>query len=167
MVWTQAGSGVVHEEMAATPDGDLHMVQLFVNLTREGKLAPPRVFHLEGDDVPEWCSGTGDRVRVLVGSFEDRTSPLVPTHPFRFLDVQLRREVSFDLSQGHNALAYVLSGAVTVSADDGQQRLPANTSWRCGAMGAASGSMSMRPPTCSSYPVPRFANRWSPGGRSS
>ena len=68
MVWTQAGSGLVHEEMAVKPDGDMHMVQMFVNLPRDGKLAPPRVHHLDRDAVPEWRSGAGDRVRVLVGS---------------------------------------------------------------------------------------------------
>ena len=121
MVWTQAGSGLVHEEMAATPDGDLHMVQMFVNLPREGKLAPPRVFHLEHDEAPEWRSGAGDRVRVLVGSFDGKMSPLAPAQPFRFLDVRLRSAIPFDLQEGHNAVAYVMSGAVAVSAE-GEER---------------------------------------------
>jgi redox-sensitive bicupin YhaK (pirin superfamily) len=125
MVWTQAGNGLVHEEMAATPDGDLHMVQMFVNLPREGKLAPPRVFHLHHDEVPEWRSGAGDRVRVLVGSLEGETSPLAPAQPFRFLDVQLRSAISFGLQDNHNALVYVLSGAVAVSAEYDERWLAA------------------------------------------
>jgi redox-sensitive bicupin YhaK (pirin superfamily) len=125
MVWTQAGSGVVHEEMAAKPDGDMHMVQMFVNLPRDGKLAPPRVFHLDRDEVPEWRGGSGDRVRVLVGSFDGESSPLVPTQPFRYLDVGLRSEISFGLAEGHNALVYVLSGALAVSAEGGERRLAA------------------------------------------
>jgi redox-sensitive bicupin YhaK (pirin superfamily) len=125
MVWTQAGSGLVHEEMAAKPDGDMHMVQMFVNLPRAGKLAPPRVFHLDGGEVPEWRSGPGDRVRVLVGSFDGESSPLVPAQPFRFLDAWLRSEISFDLQDGHNAVAYVMSGAVAVRAEGGERRLAA------------------------------------------
>lgn len=125
IVWTQAGSGVVHEEMAVKPDGDLHMVQMFVNLTRKDKLAPPRVFRLERNDVPEWRSGAGDLVRVLVGTFQGESSSLGPTQPFRFLDVRLRRLISFDLEEGHNALVYVLSGAVALSADGRRQSVPA------------------------------------------
>ena len=125
MVWTQAGNGVVHEEMAAKPDGVMHMVQMFVNLPREGKLGPPRVFRLERDEVPEWRSGAGDRVRVLVGSFEGETSPLAPAQPFRFLDVRLRSAINVDVQEGHNALVYVLSGAVAVSAGGEQQWLVA------------------------------------------
>jgi redox-sensitive bicupin YhaK (pirin superfamily) len=125
MVWTQAGNGLVHEEMAATPDGDLHMVQMFVNLPREGKLAPPRVFHLDHDEVPEWRSGAGDRVRVLVGSFEGESSPLAPAQPFGFLDVRLRSAIPFDLEDAHNALVYVLSGAVGVGAEGDERWLAA------------------------------------------
>jgi redox-sensitive bicupin YhaK (pirin superfamily) len=91
MVWTQAGSGLVHEEMAAKPDGDMHMVQMFVNLPRDGKLAPPRVFHLDPGEVPEWRSRADDRVRVLIGSFDGKTSPLAPAQPFKFLDAWLQK----------------------------------------------------------------------------
>ena len=125
IVWTQAGSGLVHEEMATEPDGDMHMVQMFVNLTRNGKLAPPLVYRLGRDEVPEWHSSAGDRVRVLVGSFEDRVSPLVPEPPFRFLDAWLRSEIFLGLPEGHNALVYVMSGAITVSAGGGERRLAA------------------------------------------
>jgi redox-sensitive bicupin YhaK (pirin superfamily) len=123
MVWTQAGSGLVHEEMAAKPDGDMHMVQMFVNLPRDGKLAPPRVYHLDPGEVPEWRGGAGDRVRVPVGSFDGTSSPLAPAQPFTFLDVWLRREISFALQDGHNAVIYVMSGAVAVRAEGDERKL--------------------------------------------
>jgi redox-sensitive bicupin YhaK (pirin superfamily) len=137
IVWTQAGSGVVHEERAVEFDGDMHMVQIFVNLSRNDKLAPPRVFRLEPDDVPEWRSGAGDRVRVLVGSFEGESSPLAPTQPFRFLEVRLRNEISFGLTESHNALAYVMSGTVAVSAEGDEQRLPAHHAVAMGGDGVS------------------------------
>ena len=137
MVWTQAGSGLVHEEMAVKPDGDMHMVQMFVNLPRDGKLAPPRVHHLDRDAVPEWRSGAGDRVRVLVGSFDGQSSPLAPAQPFRFLDAWLQSEISFGLAEGHNAVVYVMSGTVTVSAEGAEQRLPARHAVAMGGDGAS------------------------------
>ena len=137
MVWTQAGSGLVHEEMAAKPDGDMHMVQMFVNLPRDGKLAPPRVYHLDRDEVPEWRGGAGDRVRVLVGSFDGKTSPLAPAQPFRFLDARLRSEISFGLAGGHNAVVYVMSGAVAVRAEGGERRLAAGHAIAMGGDGTS------------------------------
>jgi redox-sensitive bicupin YhaK (pirin superfamily) len=82
IVWTQAGSGLIHEELPAETDRTLHGVQLFVNLSSKNKGASPQAFSLEKSEVPEWSSEAGDRVRVVVGSFEGVSSPLVPVEPF-------------------------------------------------------------------------------------
>jgi len=123
MVWTQAGSGLMHQEVAADNDRELHGLQAFVNLSSKNKLAAPQVLRLERRDVPEWRSGTGDRVRVLVGTFEGVSSPLVPTEPFTFLEVGLRGGIAFNLRAGHNALLYVFEGRVRVLADDHEQKV--------------------------------------------
>jgi redox-sensitive bicupin YhaK (pirin superfamily) len=117
IVWTQAGSGVIHEEVPADTDRELHGVQLFVNLSSKNKLVAPRVLWLAGNDVPEWRNDSGDRARVVVGSFGGVSSPLVPAEPFTLLDVELRRVISFELSHGHNALLYVFDGTLLVRAD--------------------------------------------------
>jgi hypothetical protein len=44
--------------------------------------------------------------------------------PFDLLDVQLLREMSFDLLHGHNAIVYVLQGNVIVRADPREQQVP-------------------------------------------
>jgi hypothetical protein len=123
IVWTQAGSGVIHEEIPADLNRELHGLQVFVNLSSKNKLVPPRMFRLEKSEVPEWRSGAGDRVRVLVGVFEGVASPLVPAEPFTFLDVELRREVAFDLENGENAVIYVVKGSILVRADARKQKL--------------------------------------------
>jgi redox-sensitive bicupin YhaK (pirin superfamily) len=43
--------------------------------------------------------------------------------PFTLLDVELRREIWFSLHTAHNALVYVLTGGVLVSADGRQQKV--------------------------------------------
>jgi redox-sensitive bicupin YhaK (pirin superfamily) len=121
IVWTQAGSGLMHEETPADPDRELHGLQVFVNLRSKNKLAAPQVFRLETSEVPERRSDDGDRVRVLVGSFENVSSPLIPVEPFTLLDVELRREISFSLESAHNALIYVLEGIVRLCADGHEQ----------------------------------------------
>jgi redox-sensitive bicupin YhaK (pirin superfamily) len=81
------------------------------------------VLHVEPAQVPQWRGDTGDRVRVLAGSFEGLSSPLIPAEPFTLLDVQLRQEISLDLSAGHNAVVYVRAGYVAVRADGHQEKV--------------------------------------------
>jgi redox-sensitive bicupin YhaK (pirin superfamily) len=123
IVWTEAGRGVVHEEIPAVRGRELHGIQIFVNLSAQNKLAPPRVLHLDPGQVREWRNDVGDRVRVVVGSFDGVASPLVPVEPFTLLDVHLRREISFAAQAGHTVLFYVLSGHVAVSADGDQEKV--------------------------------------------
>ena len=123
IVWTQAGSGVVHEETPADPGRELHGLQVFVNLSPKNKLVAPRMYRLEKSSVPEWQSDAGDRVRVLVGSFADLSSPLVPAEPFDFLDVELQSEISFNLDSGRNAIVYVPQGDITVHTAAGERKV--------------------------------------------
>jgi len=125
IVWTHAGSGVVHEEVPAVVGRELHGVQLFVNLSARNKLSEPIVLHLDASDVPEWRDERGDRIRVVVGSYDGTSSPLVPVEPFTLLDVELRREATFVLPSGHNAVVYVRAGSLTVGADGHSVRVDA------------------------------------------
>jgi redox-sensitive bicupin YhaK (pirin superfamily) len=120
IVWTHAGSGLIHEEIPAEPGRELHGLQLFVNLSSKNKLTAPQVLTLQPGQVPEWSGDAGDRVRVVTGSFAGVASPLAPAEPFTLLDVHLLSEIPFDLQSAHNAVVYVLDGIVTVRAD-GQQ----------------------------------------------
>lgn len=122
IVWTQAGSGLLHHEVPAD-ERELHGLQLFVNLSAKNKLASPQMLRLDGPEVPEWRSDRRDRVRVVVGSFERVSSPLLPTEPFDFLDIELRREIAFDLQASHNALVYVIEGVLAVRAGEREQKM--------------------------------------------
>ena len=123
IVWTLAGRGVIHEELPADSKRELHGLQIFVNLSSRDKLAVPRMFRLEPRQVPEWRNDAGNRVRVLTGSFEGLSSPLVPAEPFDFFDVTLHDTLSFDLKNAHTAVVYVLDGRVIVRSDSREQKL--------------------------------------------
>lgn len=122
IVWTQAGSGMMHQEVPADPVRELHGLQVFVNMGAKNKFVPPRVLHLAPENVPEWRSERGDRVRVVTGSFGGVSSPLAPVEPFDFFDVTLCRQLSYDLTDAWNAIIYVLEGEVTVGGD-GRERV--------------------------------------------
>jgi len=123
IVWTHAGSGVLHEELPAERGHQLHGLQFFVNLSAANKLSSPRVLHLPGEDVPEWSNAAGDRVRVVVGSFGNVPSQLVPTEPFTLLDVALRHGISYRLQRDHNLIVYVFEGTVVARADGGERSI--------------------------------------------
>lgn len=125
IVWSEAGSGMMHEELPATPGQTLHGLQFFVNLRAVNKLAPPRVLWLHRADVPASRSEAGDRIRIVLGSHDGQASPLMPTEPFNLLDVHLRSTQSIALDANQAAIVYVLSGAIQLRADTAHCRVGA------------------------------------------
>lgn len=123
IVWTEAGRGVVHHEMPADRDRELHGLVVFVNMARKNKLTTPRVMWLQGGEVPIWRNEAGDRVRVVVGAYGGISSPLLPLEPFTFLDAQIETELSFDLQVGQNAIAYVARGQVQIHAGGAERKI--------------------------------------------
>jgi len=117
IVWTEAGCGLLHEEVPAEIDRELHAVQIFVNMSAKNKLVAPRLLRLDSAEVPEWRSTVDDRVRVVVGSFNGAKSPLIPSEPFSLLDALVQDEISFILPEAHVALIYELSGHVRVRSE--------------------------------------------------
>lgn len=118
IVWTEAGRGLLHEEVPAETSRELHAVQIFVNLSSKNKLVAPRLLRLEGSEIPEWRSIAGDRVRALVGSFYGARSPLIPSEPFSLFDARVQDEISFILPEAHVSLIYVVSGHARVHTED-------------------------------------------------
>ena len=121
IVWLQAARGAMHEETPAENGCALKGAQIYVNLTAKNKLAAPQTFWLEAGDIPEVSTDEGDRVRVLVGSYGDVSSSMVPVEPFTLLDAHLHEEISFDLQDGHNAVVYVRDGSMLVCGDGREQ----------------------------------------------
>jgi redox-sensitive bicupin YhaK (pirin superfamily) len=117
LIWTQAARGVVHDERPAELGKAVHGVQIFVNLSSKSKGLTPRVFRLEGNEVPVWKDDAGDRVRVVVGAYGGLRSPVVPAEPFQLLDIKLEREIELPLEAGWNVVLYVLSGEVALAAE--------------------------------------------------
>lgn len=124
IVWTQAGSGMLHQEVPVEATRELHGLQVFVNLSAAKKFVAPRVLHLAAECVPIWQSPEGDTVRVVVGSFGTISSPLVPEEPFDFLDVDLQDEIVFALAEGRNAIVYVLQGPISLLSEEWEREIP-------------------------------------------
>lgn len=115
IAWTQAGKGVLHQEVPNPPGRELHGAQFFVNLGSRNKLTAPQTFWLQGTEVPQWQGDQGDRVRVVVGEYRKVVSPLQPVEPFTVLDADIRTAVEVDMRAEQHGLVYVQSGSVQIT----------------------------------------------------
>ena len=116
--WTQAASGMLHEEVPEIHGADCHGLQMFITLSEQNELKPPRTFHLSSADVPEVPPADGVRIRVLCGEFQGVVSPLNELlTPITLLDIHLEPNtaVTHELPQDYFALAIVIQGEVSIN----------------------------------------------------
>jgi redox-sensitive bicupin YhaK (pirin superfamily) len=132
--WTLAGSGVVHDEPPLFGGGEVHGLQIFVNLRSTNKFLPPRALHKVAAEIPV-IAREGLRARVAVGDSNGVRSPLALPEPFTLLDVKLAARARFEhaLPASWNALVYVIDGAVELIAD-----CRTTTVWSGTALGVSS-----------------------------
>jgi redox-sensitive bicupin YhaK (pirin superfamily) len=117
--WMTAGSGIFHEEYHeqefARRGGRMHMMQLWVNLPKKDKMAPPAYQPILNADIPSVSLGKSGTVRVIAGGFMGARGPARTFTPITMLDVHLEAgaRLPVTLPPTWNALAVVASGRVT------------------------------------------------------
>ena len=117
--WMTAAGGIFHEEYheeeLTRRGGRMHMMQLWVNLPRKHKMAPPNYQGLLSSQFPVVPLAKGGHVRVLAGEYEDAKGPAQTFTPITMLDAELRagEELTAALPPTFNALAVVAKGAAT------------------------------------------------------
>lgn len=120
--WMTAASGILHREYHerefARAGGNLHMVQLWVNLPRAHKMAPPRYQGLKAEQMGqvELPEGAG-LVRVIAGEFQGIPGPAETFSPIDLFDVRLNPggRVDFSFAAHQNTALLILSGRVTIN----------------------------------------------------
>lgn len=112
--WTQAGSGMLHEEVPVEPGVDCHGVQMFVKLAAAEELSPPRAFHLDPDDIVELTPATGARVRLLAGTYAEVDAGIPISNSLTFAEVHLQPGAVIELPapSHHNAFVFVQVGSI-------------------------------------------------------
>jgi hypothetical protein len=114
--WTQAGAGVVHEELPETIGQDCWGFQIFVDLAAANKQLAARVFHAKAGDIPE-VVGTGSKVRVLVGALDGARSPVAAVGELatvlELFDVTLEpgAVLELPLAAGQRAFVFAIDGS--------------------------------------------------------
>lgn len=112
--WMTAGSGILHQEMPrGNAKGQMHGFQLWANLPASLKMTRPRYQDVKGKDLPEIMDDDGTVVKVIVGSFWGKTSPVdgIAADP-QYLDIYvppLTRK-TFKVDTYRKAFAYIYDG---------------------------------------------------------
>jgi redox-sensitive bicupin YhaK (pirin superfamily) len=122
--WMTAGSGLLHieapPEWLVVKGGLFHGLQLWVNLPREQKWAPPRYQDLRSSELGlTTTSDAGALVRVIAGEVGGQTGPGSTYTPMAMVHATLAPGARMQLpwNVDFNALVYVLSGDGTVGAE--------------------------------------------------
>jgi redox-sensitive bicupin YhaK (pirin superfamily) len=120
--WMTAGRGIVHSEMPEQEDGLLEGFQLWINLPASHKMSAPGYQEHDAAHIPVE-SREGAEIRVITGVTSAGTRGPVSqplTDPL-YLDVTLEAQAEFSepVSEGHNAFVYVISGELSLGAENG------------------------------------------------
>ena len=75
--WTEAGNGILHEEVPEKPGTACDGLQIFVNLPAARRLAEPRVFHVDPTNVPTFTI-RASTIRVLAGDYPGVEAAISP-----------------------------------------------------------------------------------------
>jgi redox-sensitive bicupin YhaK (pirin superfamily) len=115
--WMTAGSGILHIE---TPPAELvesggtfHGIQLWVNLPKKDKFAPPRYQSIEGGDAGLIASDDGGAlVRIIAGEIDGHRGPGVTHTPITLAHATIENGARLNIpwQRDFNSLIYVLSG---------------------------------------------------------
>ena len=131
--WMTAGSGVLHAEYHeaefARRGGQLHGIQLWVNLPPQHKMTTPGYQDLSPERLTCIDAATGVRLWLIAGEAFGQHGPARTHSPMLVARACLQpgARLALPLPAGWNALAYCIKGAVfTAGAEqDGQGNAPA------------------------------------------
>jgi quercetin 2,3-dioxygenase len=112
--WMSAGGGIMHEEMPQVRPEGIDGFQLWVNLPAKLKMTKPRYQGIQAGEIPEVQVAGGTKVKIIAGTVSGVSGPVkdIAAEP-TYLDVLVPPHTAFrhDLPLGHDAFAYVFSGA--------------------------------------------------------
>src|SRR5438093_2933864 len=122
--WMTAGAGILHieqpPERLVVSGGLFHGIQLWVNLPRAEKWAPPRYQDLRAGEVGLVATPDGGvLLRIIAGEVDGHAGPGSTYTPMTMVHATLSPGARLDLPwrRDYNALVYVLAGAGTVGAE--------------------------------------------------
>ncbi len=124
--WMTAGRGIFHEEYHEESftrrGGEMHMMQLWVNLAQKDKMTAPAYQPITAATIPVVDVAGGGTVRVIAGEYGGARGPAHTFSPITMLDITLPAgaRVSVPLPPAYNALAVVAHGRASAGGETAQ-----------------------------------------------
>jgi redox-sensitive bicupin YhaK (pirin superfamily) len=123
--WMTAASGILHkeyhEESWSKQGGDLHMVQLWVNLPAKDKWSPPKYQAITNEmmgkvQLPE-NSGI---VEVIAGSYREAAGAAGTFTPIHLLNARLNKngQAEFSFPASYNTALLVVDGSIRINGEE-------------------------------------------------
>jgi len=119
LLWTWAGNGVVHHEVPSVEGGEVHGLQLFLDIPPANRALPPKSIYIPIEKMPV-VSNNGSTVKVAMGTAGAAINASQTPEPITLLDIQLAAGKTNDylLPAGWNGTVYILSGTITLRASE-------------------------------------------------
>ena len=122
--WMTAAGGILHEEFHsqayAASSGPFEMVQLWVNLPKQHKLAPAGYQGILDAQIPAVAlPDDAGMLRVIAGDYDGNAGPARTFSPINVWDVRLgaAKTVSLPQPEGWTTLVVVLAGTVQLNGE--------------------------------------------------
>lgn len=116
IIWNATGSGVIHEEYPNVSGELSHGLQMFINLSKENKLKPPKTYFADAPEIPV-IQHEGVRTRVITGKLGGTEASINPPGNVTLLDVQLEAHKTFseEFNSSDKILLYVIRGTAAIN----------------------------------------------------
>lgn len=120
--WMTAGSGVLHKEYQeksfSQRGGELHMIQLWVNLPKLYKMSPPKYQSLPAEQMGRVeLPNHGGCIRIIAGELEGVKGPAQTFTSVNLFDITFKEhgKAQFTLPSMFNTAVLVLRGKVKIN----------------------------------------------------
>lgn len=117
--WMTSGKGILHSEGPsaefAKEGGNLELIQLWVNLPRQYKMADPKYQDIKREQIPVIDEHDGSiQLQLVAGEYKNAKGPASTFTPILAMMVHFKKgaKTVFEISATYNALIYVLDGTI-------------------------------------------------------
>ena len=114
--WMKTGSGIIHSEMPAMPDGKLLGFQLWINMPAKYKMNKPEYSYIDANQI-QIHKDDEKKIKVIAGKF-DKAEGQIKDHNVNpvYLDVEIQKDkiFSFNLLPSHNSFIYLIDGEIKI-----------------------------------------------------
>jgi quercetin 2,3-dioxygenase len=110
--WMTAGSGILHQEMPKAIRGMMQGIQLWVNLSSENKMNPPKYRGIVSQEIPV-TKMDGVEIKIISGIYDNKKGPVNDLNvEVEYFDVSIDEEkmITFNIKQNFTTICYLVEG---------------------------------------------------------